>query len=703
MSQIGENIVRIKWLHLSDIHFNFKNFDSHSLREDFLDRINNLSQTEPFTHLFLTGDILFQNNQADTETVAFIKGLIDTMHLPLENVILVPGNHDHNRQIAIEQFSSLCNLSDVMIDDLDENQRTSLLKAFDKFDAVYSKIFGSSYYSNLDNPHQVFCSSLISVVKLNTAWLDVGSSNTQSLRIGSRLLQLLLSSVDKDLRKSVNIAVGHHPLDELTTSERARILGLFQKNNIGIYFCGHMHRADIKIYRDHDIIEIIAPGGYVDNEGYSVGGYVVGIIDTDANFYKAEVYSWKSGKWCIDSTIAETNDQGIFYFNTAHFPNNVDIVAVDCKTIGGHISKKQLEQSLGIKNFDTYTYCGPYGCPTGFSTDTIQDFSNTILHLSESGKTVHLYPLAPIPMLLSLGFNLQKNATLIIHQYDRNAEKWIYNERSDHISISCKTSFSNNNILAVSISTSFNIEMDLISNAMSGRSYDLLEFTTDRIEIGYPLYNDDLHSAVKTITDILNSLASKYTEIHLFAAIPAGVAVELGRNMLTSVYRNVYTYQLTHGEYVQDLVLNKTSYPKVSKAIPAAISLETSNIIYIPILGRVPCGSAKEALVDSDAYLPLPKSILDNGDYYILVASGDSMIGAGIENGDYVLVKQQTTAREGEIVVALIDGCTTLKRLHFDKYSKKIILYPENSEYEPSSYEKIEIQGIAVKVFKDLQ
>ena len=86
--------MRIKWLHLSDIHFNFKNFDSHSLREDFLDRINNLSQTEPFTHLFLTGDILFQNNQADTETVEFIKGLIDTMHLPLENVILVPGNHD---------------------------------------------------------------------------------------------------------------------------------------------------------------------------------------------------------------------------------------------------------------------------------------------------------------------------------------------------------------------------------------------------------------------------------------------------------------------------------------------------------------------------------------------------------------------------------------------------------------------------------
>ena len=56
--------MRIKWLHLSDIHFNYKNFDSHELREDFIDRIKLLCQNEPFTHLFLTGDILFRNEQA---------------------------------------------------------------------------------------------------------------------------------------------------------------------------------------------------------------------------------------------------------------------------------------------------------------------------------------------------------------------------------------------------------------------------------------------------------------------------------------------------------------------------------------------------------------------------------------------------------------------------------------------------------------
>ena len=89
--------MRIKWLHLSDIHFNYKNYESHSLREDFLKRIQSLDQTEPFTHLFITGDILNGNAKADEETVEFIKKLIEMMKLTKESVFIIPGNHDHDR------------------------------------------------------------------------------------------------------------------------------------------------------------------------------------------------------------------------------------------------------------------------------------------------------------------------------------------------------------------------------------------------------------------------------------------------------------------------------------------------------------------------------------------------------------------------------------------------------------------------------
>ena len=110
----------------------------------------------------------------------------------------------------------------------------------------------------------------------------------------------------------------------------------------------------------------------------------------------------------------------------------------------------------------------------------------------------------------------------------------------------------------------------------------------------------------------------------------------------------------------------------------------------------------KEAITEDDKCLPFPESVLDNGDYYILIASGDSMIDAGIDEGDYVLVKQQKTALEGEIVVAMIDGSTTIKRIHYDNENEKYVLCPENASYSAHAYDQLEIQGVAVKVIKNL-
>lgn len=693
--------MRMKWLHLSDIHFNFKNYNSHAMREDFIKRISLLSQNEPFTHLFLTGDILFKNNEADKETVEFIKNLIEILQLTADNIYIVPGNHDHNRDIVISQLATLPNQDDVTIDDLDQAFRMQLLGAFTKFDTVYEEILGSSYRTEDENPHSVCTTDSISVIKLNTAWLDTDSAAAPPLRIGSRQLQLLLSAADTDLQTTVNIAMGHHPLQALSVTEQSRILKLFQNHNIGIYFCGHSHKANINVYRSHDVIEIIAPGGFVDNENYSVGGYVWGVIDTDTNFYKAEVYNWNNGKWGIDSTLPGTDDHGIFYFNTTHFPNGTDVVAVDCKTMGTHIPISQLKQSLGIDTFDIHTYCGPHGDPTGYSQDTIRDFSDTILHLSEKGKNVHLYPLAPIPMLLSLGFNMQKDTKLFVHQYERNADKWVYAESSDRISITHSARLNGNPILAVTISTSFDIAPVSVSTALSGKTYDCLTFKSNQIGPGIPLYHDDVDNAVQAITSVLNPLANNYSEVHIFAAIPAGLSVELGRCLLKSVYKNVYTYQFQNGKYVRDIVINQViaQEPKVNTP---SFSLDFSNIVYIPILGSIPCGPLKEAITDSEKCFPMPESVLPNGDYYILQASGDSMIDAGIEDGDDILIRQQNVANEGDIVVAYIDGETTIKRIHFDDANQRIVLRPENDQYEPKSYKQIEIQGVAIKILKSL-
>ena len=86
----------------------------------------------------------------------------------------------------------------------------------------------------------------------------------------------------------------------------------------------------------------------------------------------------------------------------------------------------------------------------------------------------------------------------------------------------------------------------------------------------------------------------------------------------------------------------------------------------------------------------------------MVVADGDSMINSGIEEGDLIIVKSQPTANDGDIVVALIDNETTLKRIYHDDKKKKIILHPENTEYRDVEYDNLDIQGIAVRVIKKL-
>lgn len=121
-----------------------------------------------------------------------------------------------------------------------------------------------------------------------------------------------------------------------------------------------------------------------------------------------------------------------------------------------------------------------------------------------------------------------------------------------------------------------------------------------------------------------------------------------------------------------------------------------------PIVGSVPCGSPQYEEENIEAYVSLPTSIFGNDDLFILKASGQSMIDAGIDDGDYVVVKKQCEAKEGDIIVALVDNQNTLKRYYRDDKNKKIILHPENKQMEDIIVDDCYIQGVACKVIKSI-
>lgn len=125
-------------------------------------------------------------------------------------------------------------------------------------------------------------------------------------------------------------------------------------------------------------------------------------------------------------------------------------------------------------------------------------------------------------------------------------------------------------------------------------------------------------------------------------------------------------------------------------------------VISVPVLGLIPCGPLTEEEEYVDSYIKLPQSFLGSGEFFILTARGESMIEAGIDDGDLVVVKKQNHARSGDIIVALADGKNTLKRYFPEPESKRIRLHPENSEMEDFYVTELYIQGVATKVIKDL-
>ncbi len=128
---------------------------------------------------------------------------------------------------------------------------------------------------------------------------------------------------------------------------------------------------------------------------------------------------------------------------------------------------------------------------------------------------------------------------------------------------------------------------------------------------------------------------------------------------------------------------------------PAAPAIRTpaNDVIEIPLHGRIAAGAPIEAL-EGQTSLPVPAALLGPGEHYALEVSGDSMIEAGIFDGDYALVRRTDTARDGEIVVALVRGEeATLKYLR--KEGGKVRLDPANVAYEAQVYapEEVQVQG----------
>ena len=141
-------------------------------------------------------------------------------------------------------------------------------------------------------------------------------------------------------------------------------------------------------------------------------------------------------------------------------------------------------------------------------------------------------------------------------------------------------------------------------------------------------------------------------------------------------------------------------YSKTKKAKASAVKPSFSKVVDVPLVGNVAAGEpilAEENITDT---ISLPTDIVGDAPSFMLSVRGDSMVEVGINDGDYVVVKEQPIADNGDIVVAIIDDGATVKRFYKEK--GHIRLQPENSSMEPIIVSECLIAGKVVAVFRRL-
>jgi len=155
--------------------------------------------------------------------------------------------------------------------------------------------------------------------------------------------------------------------------------------------------------------------------------------------------------------------------------------------------------------------------------------------------------------------------------------------------------------------------------------------------------------------------------------------------------------------------LEKKGYIRRDPTKPRAIEIldngvkiiDENGVVRVPLIGKVTAGDPITAIENTEEYYPLPASMVKNSEVYMLTIQGDSMIEAGIYNGDYVIVRKQVTANNGEIVVAMTDEDeATVKRFYKEK--NHIRLQPENSSMEPIILDNATILGKVIGVIRQI-
>lgn len=539
--------MKYRWLHLSDLHSYCNGIKTKVMRDALINEVEELNNEEKFDFIIITGDISDKNSGYDLAE-EFILDLIYKIDIAKERVFIIPGNHDVSRNIPDNREQIVKKLweSGILDEESESNNISLLIDAQNNFFTTYKNILGRDYPE--ENIH--FVEKVIegvNIIHLNTSWMCY-DSNVEDGRIHVGLNNVY-KSLERINNEDFNIVIGHHRLEDLNSQERNNLKSIFRTKGIDMYLGGHCHKAIIEHDRNADMELCFCKQARAEFDDYPAG-FILGNIDVDNNQSYFMFYNWSTlfAKWMYDYSV-EAAKHGKYYLKGEKYNKEklkkIDTI-IDFKLMGIPLDYEEIKVRYNLKNTSDYKF-GHKNIYPKLDDDWNKYLKDLVIFYDSiidetTTDNIHIFPIAHIPLLISFGYLMQNDSPNIrIYQYSENEGRWVFDEKDDNISV--KESFvnSSNDILAVALEVSSEVKQEDINQVIK-KEYDLLSFKVDNPKLGYLNYRNDVLRVKNIIKNKLDSIYSKYKEIHLFIAAPAGMCIEIGRIIRESMYPDTYTY-----------------------------------------------------------------------------------------------------------------------------------------------------------------
>lgn len=312
----------LNWIQISDIHYNFENYDTMLMRERTIKYLKSLKTS--FDFIVITGDIKYQSNPYTEDTINFINSLSDELKINKNNLFITPGNHDVKRSkkrttlikgiLASDSPSEEVNM-------IDEETYKDLLDGQDEFFEFYKKLTNRDYKK--EDLHFVETRGGYNIINVNTCLISGinGEDEQKKLIIGQKKLREALKGIDQN---AFNIAIGHHSIECLGLQERQRFENTLADCHIDMYLSGHVHKpkATFDTNNVNDIIFVSCGSGMCDD--FSTVGVITGNLDMETGNGNIAFHKWsqKLEKWIKDNEVSRIAYDSVMPIHIKKFENN---------------------------------------------------------------------------------------------------------------------------------------------------------------------------------------------------------------------------------------------------------------------------------------------------------------------------------------------------------------------------------------------